>query len=132
VPNHPLLDVAVEFSPALHESFAELGIGAVAGRTEEIKQQKTTRLSPTQKRFASKWLIKNGVDIDVLGGWVVLDVSKDGGKTWSKAQTMVDTAGKRIGCARPRLLALPGAVGGGAVVLSGGRLQMETTTITCG
>jgi hypothetical protein len=56
----------------LHETFAELGIGAVAGRTEEIKQQKNDE-TVTRAEEICKWLIKNGVDIDGAGGWVVLD-----------------------------------------------------------
>ena len=47
-------------------------------------------------------------------------VSKNGGKTWSKAVTMFDTHGLLMGCARPRLL---GLTPGGGVVLSGGRLN---------
>jgi hypothetical protein len=49
----------------------------------------------------------------------VKTVSKDGGKTWSKAVSLVDTRGVMMGCARPRLLGLTG----GGVVMSGGRLN---------
>lgn len=49
----------------------------------------------------------------------VKTVSKDGGKTWSKAASLIDTRGMMMGCARPRLLGLTG----GGIVLSGGRLN---------
>ena len=49
----------------------------------------------------------------------VKTVSRDGGKTWSKPTSLVDTRGLMMGCARPRLLGLSG----GGVVLSGGRLN---------
>ena len=49
----------------------------------------------------------------------VRTISQDGGKTWSKPTSMVDTRGLKMGCARPRLLGLSG----GGVVLSGGRLN---------
>ena len=49
----------------------------------------------------------------------VKTVSTDGGKTWSKPVSLVDTRGMMMGCARPRLLGLTG----GGVVLSGGRLN---------
>lgn len=59
----------------------------------------------------------------------VRTISRDGGKSWSNAVAMKDTAGNLVGCARPRLLALPGAAGGGAVVLSGGRLNAKNHDI---
>ena len=46
--------------------------------------------------------------------------SKDGGRTWSKPVSLVDTHGLMMGCARPRLL---GFGPGSGVVLSGGRLN---------
>jgi hypothetical protein len=46
-------------------------------------------------------------------------VSSDGGKTWSKAVSLVDTRGMIMGCARPRLLGFQGS----GMVLSGGRLN---------
>ena len=49
----------------------------------------------------------------------VKTVSRDGGKTWSKPTSLVDTRGLMMGCARPRLLGLSG----GGVLLSGGRLN---------
>ena len=49
----------------------------------------------------------------------VKTISRDNGKTWSKAADLVDTRGAMMGCARPRLLGLSG----GGVVLSGGRLN---------
>ena len=49
----------------------------------------------------------------------VKTISSDGGKTWSKPISLVDTRGHMMGCARPRLLGLSG----GGVVLSGGRLN---------
>ena len=46
-------------------------------------------------------------------------VSRDAGRTWSKAARLVDTRGRMMGCARPRLIGF----GAGGVVLSGGRLN---------
>ena len=51
-------------------------------------------------------------------------VSADGGKTWSKATSLVDTRGKMMGCARPRLLGLTG----GGVVLSGGQSDVNISS----
>jgi hypothetical protein len=49
----------------------------------------------------------------------VRSVSTDGGRTWSRAQSL----GDGVGCARPRLLSLGKA---GGVVLSGGRVARGT------
>lgn len=54
----------------LDETFAELGIATVAGRTKQIEQRQAETV--TRAEEICQWMIKEGIDIDGAC-WVVLD-----------------------------------------------------------